>query len=73
MPGVVIKILSLLEVFDQKLFGGLVGCKLLLSLLRLLPVVWLLVDRVKFFHHTLVAIGVCEVPNNLARNSLTET
>ena len=66
MPGVVIKIFSLLEVFDQKLFGGLVGCKLLLGLLRLLFVGWHFVDRVKFFHHTLVAIGVCEIPYNLA-------
>ena len=66
MPGVVVKIFSLLEVFDQKLFGGLVGCKLLLGLLRFLFVGWHLVDRVKFFQHTLVAIGVCKIPYNLA-------
>ena len=70
MLSVVVKILPFLKVFDQQLFGGQVSCKLLRPLC-LLFIGRFFVDRVEFFHHTLVAIGVCVVANNLAGNGLT--
>jgi len=45
----------------------------MLGLLHLLFLAWVFVDRVEFFHHSLVSLTVCDVAHNLVCRSLTDT